>query len=259
MAEKQPSTIKELAKLLTELYTKVDESSTEIKNELSSVKSSNAVIQEELAGLKVSMSSMNCSIEGFKEVIKELKTDVTTLKQEQRQTRKDCLDLKQELSETRKELIELKQYSRRSNIEIKGIPLTPTESLDELITNIGAKLHTKITSQDIDAIHRVPSKDKAKPNIIVRFISQSVRDRVLQAAKKLRLTTAAIGFTVNEPVYINEHLCMENKILLGKALQLKREKKWKFTWTSRGKVLMRKADNSKVVQITCDNDFAQIV
>lgn len=259
MGNKQPSTIKEVAKLLADLCSKVYANSSEIKSELAGGKSSNAAIQHEIAGVQTSMSFINANFEGFKTVVKEMQNEIATLKREQLRTRKDCTDLYNQLSETRKELIELKQYSRRSNIEIKGVPLSPTESLDGIIVNVGEKLRTKIASQDIDAIHRVPTKDKTKSNIIVRFFAHSVRDGVLQAAKKQRLNAAALGFPTNEPIYINEHLCVENKIFLGKALQLKREKSWKYTWTSRGRILMRKTENSKVIQITCDDDLVQIV
>ncbi|KAM7293959.1 uncharacterized protein ISCGN_023513 [Ixodes scapularis] len=167
MGDKQPSTIKEVVKLLADLCSKVDANSSEIKSELADVKSSNAAIQHEIAGVQTSMSFINANFEGFKTVVKEMQNEIATLKREQLRTRKDCTDLYNQLSETRKELIELKQYSRRSNIEIKGVPLSPTESLDEIIVNIGEKLCTKIASQDIDAIHRVPTKDKTKSNIIV--------------------------------------------------------------------------------------------
>ncbi|XP_040071596.1 uncharacterized protein LOC120844061 [Ixodes scapularis] len=205
------------------------------------------------------MSFINANFEGFKTVVKEMQTKIVTLKREQLRTRNACTDLYKQLSETRKELIELKQNRRLSNIEIKGVPLPPTESLHEIIVNIGEKLSTKIASQDIDAIHRVPTKHKTKSNIIVRFFAPTVRDDVLQAGKKQRLNAAALGFQTNEPIYINEHLCVENKTLLGKALQLKREQNWKFTWTSRGGILMRKVENSKVIKNTCDDDLVQIV
>lgn len=68
-----------------------------------------------------------------------------------------------------------------------------------------------------------------------------------------------LGFVENTPVFINEHLCRENKILLGKAIQAKKENKWKFAWVSDGgKIPMWKSENARVVHVTCEEDLAKI-
>lgn len=71
--------------------------------------------------------------------------------------------------------------------------------------------------------------------VVVKFLSRSTRDRILKAAKKHRLNRLTLGFEGNEPVFINEHLCPEYKVLLGKAIQLKREKTGSFcVWLTAG-------------------------
>lgn len=77
---------------------------------------------------------------------------------------------------------------------------------------------------DIDVVHRVPTKEPTKTNIIVRFVSRS-RNKLLQTAKKKRLTTSDFGFADASPVYINEHLCPEYKALLRKAIAKKKRKR----------------------------------
>lgn len=123
---------------------------------------------------------------------------------------------------------------------------------------IAVCVESEIQDSDIEVIHRVPTKDKAKQNIVVRFASRKVRDRVLKAAKKHRLNTSSLGLKDNLPIFINEHLCSANKVLLSKALNAKREHKWKFTWVSDGKILMCKTENSRVAHVTCAEDLAQV-
>lgn len=82
---------------------------------------------------------------------------------------------------------------------------------------------------------------------------------MLEAARKKKLQTGLLGFDPDLPLYLNEHLCVENKILLGKARQVKRDKDWKFVWVSQGRILMRKAEKSPVLHITCDADLAKVV
>lgn len=105
----------------------------------------------------------------------------------------------------------------------------------------------------------MPTKDKAKPNVIVRFLSHNVRDKVLISAKRRRLTTSDVRFEHSEPVYVIEHLCPENKLLLGKATEKKKTNDWKFLWVTQEKILMKKAENSGVVQISSEAYLALIV
>ncbi|XP_075544000.1 uncharacterized protein LOC142578506 [Dermacentor variabilis] len=102
--------------------------------------------------------------------------------------------------------------------------------------------HINVRSQNL-LYHRVPSKDKNKPNVIIKFSTRSARDRVLSAARTAKLSTGTLGFEESNPR------------LLGRARQLRREKEWKFVWVSQGKILMRKSENSPVLHVTCDSDL----
>ncbi|KAH6920209.1 hypothetical protein HPB50_028802 [Hyalomma asiaticum] len=220
---------------------------------------SNNSIKAELKSVVASMGFINSNFEEFKEEIASLRQE---LSQEQKQnlvcqTANKRMD--KELKETRRQLTELKQYSRRSNLELKGIPCTENEVLVETMQKIAKFLMVDLVEGDIDAIHRVRTRGDGPANVIVRFNSRRKRDLILQAARKKRPTTAMLCSENAQPLYVNEHLCPEYKVLLGKAIQMKREKKWKFVWVSEGKVLMRKADNSRVISLTSEEDLDQIV
>lgn len=163
------------------------------------------------------------------------------------------------MRDTKREIIALKQYSRRNNIELKGVPLTAEEDVASIVLNVATCLKVELSGQDVDAAHRVPTKGSGPPNIVVKFVAKQVRDSILKAAKKNRLNAASLGFQGREPVYVNAHLCPENKVLLGKSIQAKKEKNWKFAWFADDKVLMRKSENSKVVHVTCEDDLSKIV
>lgn len=76
--------------------------------------------------------------------------------------------MKQELSLI-KDMTELKQYSRSNNLEIKGLPITANGCLDTTVQTLVDKLRIEISASDIDVVHRVPTKNKSKPNIVGRF------------------------------------------------------------------------------------------
>lgn len=63
--------------------------------------------------------------------------------------------------------------------------------------------------------------------------------------------------SVNNTIYINEHLTIQNKILLNKCRDFKKNANIKHLWVKNGKIYMRKADNTKVFVILnqdCLND-----
>lgn len=237
MGDKAPTTIKEVAKLLAELSAKVDAHNNGLKNEMQEI---NQAVQ-----------FMNSHFEELKKTLETLRKDNATLK-------KDNAALREGLDAARSEIIDLKQYSRQQNLEIKGLPLKKDEDLTNSIILFAEKFAVPLSPDELDVVHRVPSKDKTKPNVVVKCRSRSTRNRILQVVKKKKITPADFGFEGDGIIYVNEHLCPENKVLLGKAISKKREKNWKFVWFSNGKVLARKAENSNVIHIRCENDVSLI-
>ncbi|XP_070382637.1 uncharacterized protein [Dermacentor albipictus] len=228
-------------------------------NEIAAVRTSNTDIHSELEGIRGAMGFMNENFEQFKKDVAGLRREVTEVKTQNSQCQYEIKQMQKALLEAKKEIIELKQYSRSQNVEIKGIPVVPDENLRKSVEKMAASVGVDVSEDDIDVVHRVRSKDKDRPNVVLRFSTRAVRDKFFSAARKARLTTRILGFEECNPVYVNEHLCIENKVLLSKARQLRLEKKWKFAWVSQGKIFMRKTETSTVLRIESDSDLAQIV
>ncbi|XP_077548403.1 uncharacterized protein LOC144161646 [Haemaphysalis longicornis] len=228
----------------------------DLKTEVKSMDVSNNAIKAELASVIKSVEFVSKSFDEFKNDIKLFRQEVAELKKHSSDTQGATRRLEKELQETKKQLLDLKQYSRRNNIELKGVPVVENEDLTSVLNKVGSCLNVQISAQDIDAVLRVPTK--GLPNIVVKFLSRSPRDKVLLAAKKTRLNASMLGFQLDDPIYVNEHLCPENKVLLGKAIQAKRENNWKFAWVRDGRILMRKAENTKVLHVTCEDDLAKV-
>lgn len=255
MGEKQPGTVKELAKFFFEFSAKLDEMNTSLSREMNVM---NTNLGKEMEEINRSMTFMNKSFEDFKEDLATTVKEVKELRVEQQTLKDENRKLTEELTSVKSELVELKQYSRANNLEVKGLPQNANEVLDALVVELGTRVGAQLCPSDIDTVHRVPSKTNGVQNVVVRFVRRSVRDQVLQKAKKHRLTSADLGFHGTEPIFVNEHLCLENKILLSKTIRCKKEKGWKFAWVSQGKIFMRKNENSDALQITCDSDLSSV-
>lgn len=257
LRDKAPNSIKEVTKVLIEMTSKFIEAMNKLTATVTTLGSSTTDIKTELTSFRASMKFMNDCFEEFKGDVKTFWEELTEVKNRSLECHRENERLNREMKDVRRQLVELKQYSRKNNLELKGVPFTESEDLKETLKQITTRLGVDVPSQNIDVVHRVASK--GLPNIIVKFNSRSTRDSVLQAAKKNRLNTAMLGFATNEPIYINEHLCPENKVLLGKAISAKREKNWKFAWVSDAKILMRKSEKAKVLHITCEDDLVKVV
>lgn len=257
-AEKTPNSIKEIVRVLTDMTSRFVEVMTELKDEVKQLQSSNTAIQTELTSVRTGMDFMNENFEEFKTEVQTLRKELDDAKKLGLECQKENRILSKELAETKKQLIELKQYSRNNNLELKGIPVADSEDLNKVVETVASCLSTELPSHAIEVAHRVATKAKGPPNVIVRFASRTNRDKFLAAAKKSRLNVSMLGFEGTDPIFVNEHLCPENKILLGKAIQTKRDVGWKFAWVSEGKILMRKAEKSKVVHVTCEADLERI-
>lgn len=159
--------------------------------------------------------------------------------------------------ELQSRVAELEQYSRKNNIEIRGVPETQGEDVVEIVKTIAEKIQIPVSEADLDVVHRVPAKGNVK-NLIVRFCSRAKKAEFVAKARKARLQTNEINFhgTNPKPVYINDHLTPANKRLFAKALNLKKENNWRFLWTEDCQIKARKTENSKVHRIRDEADLS---
>lgn len=84
-------------------------------------------------------------------------------------------------------------------------------------------LNVDCYGEDISIAHRLQQpQDKAQPpNIVVQFVSRFKRDEWLIAARKKWIQNTDLIKTYRPvPVFVNEHLTAENKVLLGKSKSL---------------------------------------
>lgn len=242
--EKVPGTIKELAPLIVKLNTRVE--------------AMDSHIHEELDSLQKSVQFMSKSFDLFKKSLEDTQKEVRGLKEENARLSKENCELTKQVKETKDDLAELQQYSRRANLELKGVPKSTDKTEREIVTALATKVGVTLSTTDIDVAHWVPTKQKNVSNIVIKFMSCAARDKLLGATKKVRLNTSDLGIAGSMPVYLNEHLCPTYKALLGKAIAAKKRYNWRHTWVTNGRILMKKADNSETIRIRNEADLAQI-
>ncbi|CAH2087987.1 unnamed protein product [Euphydryas editha] len=155
------------------------------------------------------------------------------------------------------------QWSRRSNLEIYGIPERKSENLLVLLKDIAQRIDFPLNIDcDLDFITRVAPREKnlKKPKpIVVRFLARYKKDEFLSKAKKSKIKASDLGFNnSNAQIFFNDHLTGANKSLLQRAKIIAKEHNFKYTWVKNCAIMVRRSDTSPVVHITNPIDLNKV-
>ncbi|XP_047991739.1 uncharacterized protein LOC125230587 [Leguminivora glycinivorella] len=226
-----------------------------------------------------------------------LRTHVGTLSQKVDLLEKENISLKLELDSAKKvnagsdnsallqdtistitriqeDLNERDQQALLNDIEITAVPEFKGESPMHIFVGIASKLGLNLEEHDVVHVGRVgpvhgdgdrlegAGSVRSRPRpIVVRLARRSVRDQLLKNSRVRRGTTCAdLGLPEHQhrPFYVNERLTKTNRILFGKARELKRAQNWRFVWTKDGRVFARKSETSKVHYIRSERDLCRV-
>lgn len=143
------------------------------------------------------------------------------------------------------------QYSRRECIEIVGIPHhIVDDNLENVVINILNEINVDISSECLQACHRLKKKER----VIVKFKSRKDCQRTLQNKKLLKNK----DFTKDngaKRIYINESLCGYYRGLWNICKKLKSFGKIHSFFVSNGTIKFRLNEHGSAMSIGHDNDF----
>lgn len=223
------------------------------KQELNEIKVNLHEIQATNSSIETSISVLASQNEEFQKRIDQLET-------EKKKDREYIMALEDKIEE-------LHRVSRKNNIEIKNVPKRSPESREELIETVlklSSNINLKMEVRDIKDIFRLKGKQGDKTStIIVELGSTLLKNDLLRKTKsfniknKNKLQAKHLGHRTDEdtPVFVSEQLTPRGARLYFLARDLVKTKKYKYCWTSFGKVLVRKDDTSRVITI---NNEAQV-
>ncbi|KAG8289848.1 hypothetical protein J6590_096010 [Homalodisca vitripennis] len=166
-----------------------------------------------------------------------------------------------EVRERRQQLRDADQHSRVANLETVGLPVTYGENIYDRLQKVAAIVQVPFKRDDISKAHRLRlfSKKHAHPPVIVQFVSPSIKESWLAAARTKRNLDARDISPFLQPsrVYINDHPTRFHKTLLGRARRLVREKRIHFARYFNGKVLIGPKEGDEAVRVLEMDDLDQ--
>jgi hypothetical protein len=216
---------------------------------------------KQFEGFKESMQMFSDVIDKANENMKKLSENYKELKNENQQIRAVNIELKEEVASLKLRMRQIEQYSRKTNIEIQGVPVTNSEDPVRIAVDVGKALGVELKAEDVMAAHRVPTfKPRAITPLIVQLKDRRLKDMCIAAYKKKKKLTAKDVNPVfpRNNVYVNDHLTPETKNLLRLTKMKAKEINYKYVWCNEGKIFVRSEDGQKCVRIDSEQDLCKL-
>lgn len=212
---------------ITALTAKIDQIGVKV-NEIDTLKEMIADTNSNLSNITVSLNNLKVENSSLKAQINSL-----TLQNSELQNKINNLD----------------QYNRKNNVIIQGIPVVEGENVREQVMRLAKRLKVEIFDYDINATHRLPSRENAIPPIIVRLNNREKKSALVANSKKLRLRGDDSSQNSSVPIFVNDHLTKLTSELLHKAKQAQREGKVSHAWCREGNIFVRLNEQSPSIRI----------
>ncbi len=214
----------------------------------------------EVAELRVEVSEQRKSMQFLSEEYERVKYENKSMAKRLNVLEKKNGVLEKQIEEQGKEkgdleetIIEMKNFLLQENLEVVGLPQREHEDCRDLAFSVFKKIDSKFNKDEIVQAHRVGNpKDqdgKMKKTRPVQVQLKNKRVRNFLYFNKRRIRSEVGQKDEKGKIYINESLCKKTRDLLREANLKRKDKSYKYIWTSFGKILVRKNENSKVIHI----------
>lgn len=218
-------------------------------------------INSELQDIKKGMASFEETTSFFNEEFEKIKASncaqnarIVTLEKEKEILQTTTHDLTAKLRQ-------LDQQTRATNLELQCVPEHKHENLVSTLIQLSKVIKCPINDSDIQYCSRVaklnPSSHRPR-SILVKLRSPRLRDTFLAATSSFnknhphdKLNTSHLGLADEKksPVYVVEHLTLENKELHSATRRKCKELHYKFVWVRDGKIFVRKNEEANYIHI----------
>lgn len=226
---------------LNDTLSKMQGDLSDVKQKTDEIKNTNLEIEKSLDFLSTKYDDLTSKIDTLEGIVHDNRQYILTLESN---------------------LEELNRRSCSEKLEIRNIPYSHTESLNDLTKMVDQLMKTinmDISPQDIINIQRIVGKktDSLNP-VLITLSTILLKNKILNAIKTYnknntsnKINTTHIGIEgPPKPIYVVEHLTTKARRLYYLGRQLVKSKLYKFCWTANGRVYLRKEEGSKLIIIT---------
>lgn len=160
-----------------------------------------------------------------------------------------------------------KQSDNGNHMIITNLPqVADASTLKSIITQIGEQVEHQIKEEDIIEVYQSENKQQKRHKsypVIVKMAKPDLKRKCMLFRKNGKtIDVKAILPNVQQSnANINFHHLIEKEYaeLLKKAKECAKKKKYKFVWFANSTVLVRKEEQSTIIQIKGESDLKKIV
>ncbi|KOB69355.1 Zinc finger DNA binding protein [Operophtera brumata] len=249
----------------------VQDMTKDLKNEMKDLisglaETQNAQINTILTTLKEIHQTTNLvqtTITHLSEENLELKTKIEKLETQARKDKEQIILLENKVEG-------MQRTERKTNIEIKNVPLKGDENKKDLllmVTKLYKYLDLKLERSDVKDIIKTRKPKTEKSTLIVELNSTFAKTDLLKAAKthnyknknnKLSAWSLGLAADADTPIFISENLTPLSSRLYFLARDFKSANKYKYCWTSYGKVYLRMDENTPIITVLSEAQLLQL-
>ena len=148
------------------------------------------------------------------------------------------------------------QYSRRECLEISAITESiQDDDLEDYVIKIFNECDNAVHPENIEAWHRLKSKDRPK-KIIVKLFKRKDVFNILQRKNKLKsVDITKVSLPQGSLVFIRQSLCSYYKHLWSLSKRLHSKKLIHSFWVSNGNVNLKVRENNLVLLVSHASDL----
>ncbi|XP_060846012.1 uncharacterized protein LOC132925655 [Rhopalosiphum padi] len=215
-------------------------------------------LEDKIEDLIKSVSFMSQKFDTFETKLENIFKEIKSIKNDNEQIKIENARLTKDMNELKHKIEQIEQQNLGVSIEITGIPKTENENCLDIVKKIGEIIKTNVNVTEAKRI----TMEKSKTSIIIaKLESKENRSQLIRNSKLNRLNSNMLvkNWSVENKIYINEHLTKERRILFAKSRQVAREKNFKFVWINNADILIRKDENSRISRIRSINDLEKLI
>ncbi|KOB74394.1 Zinc finger DNA binding protein [Operophtera brumata] len=235
--------------MFKELKTSQDEQFSKISEEIGSLKTQNEILLKANAEIKSSLTFIA-------EEQNELKTRVDDLEKREKSSQMYVCELEEQLENVERKI-------RERSIEINNLTTENNEDMMTAIEKIHKTLKLEYDSRDIRSAYRITTKANRPRPIIIEYTTTQKKITLLRAFKEFnkiekaeKFNTSTIGVAgVKQNIYINELLTKKARHLHYLARDLIKRSSWKFCWSAKGKIFIRKEEGQPAVELKSEDQI----
>ncbi|XP_059057827.1 uncharacterized protein LOC131851353 [Achroia grisella] len=218
-------------------------------------------VRREINELRVSLQYHSEKMDEVMEVAEACKQAVQDIQRKNIDLINRNKHLETRINAMEQRIEEIEQHQVARHIEISNIPYTEQENIKNIVDKVAILLKQPIS--DIKAARRLSRKRDSPGVVQVELKEEEMQESWVSASKNCKIYTSNLMPTTSPAaaqnrIFVRPFLTAYNKKLLWSTKQ-SLNGTYKYIWSKKGKIFIRKDDNSKpVIHIRGEADIKKL-